>query len=93
MDEPGAISLHLNGAGADSPPRPAPVALTGHAPASTLPPYSRVLLDVLDGSGALSVRGDEAEEAWRIVTPVLQAWSDGLVPMLEYPAGSAGPAS
>jgi len=26
-----------------------------------------------------------------VVTPVLQAWADGLVPLEEYPAGSTGP--
>jgi glucose-6-phosphate 1-dehydrogenase len=57
-----------------------------------LPAYGRLLLDVLNGNAALSIRGDEAEEAWRVVAPVLSAWSKDLVPMLEYPAGSEGPA-
>ena len=35
--------------------------------------------------------GDEAEEAWRIVMPVLQAWGEGRVRLEEYPAGSTGP--
>ncbi|MGW1676230.1 hypothetical protein [Saccharopolyspora sp. NPDC002376] len=35
--------------------------------------------------------GDEAEEAWRVVTSVLSAWSRDLVPLQEYPAGSEGP--
>jgi glucose-6-phosphate 1-dehydrogenase len=38
------------------------------------------------------VSGEEAEQAWRIVDPVLQAWAQDAVPMLEYPAGAAGPA-
>jgi glucose-6-phosphate 1-dehydrogenase len=46
---------------------------------------------VLNGNAALSIRGDEAEQAWRVVAPVLSAWSKDLVPMLEYPAGSQGP--
>ena len=50
-----------------------------------------MLLDILNGGSALSVRGDEAEEAWRVVTPVLDGWADGAVPLEEYPAGSAGP--
>lgn len=91
LDEFGAITLHLNGAAAGSPPDLAPVALTGQPPPSMLPPYSRVLLDVLKGDSSLSVRGDEAEEAWRIVSPVLRAWDQDPVPMLEYPAGSDGP--
>ncbi|MEU7498030.1 hypothetical protein AB0B52_13240 [Streptomyces griseofuscus] len=52
----------------------------------------RLLLDVLRGDPALSIRGDEAEEAWRVLTPVLTAWERGLVPLEEYPAGSDGPA-
>lgn len=55
------------------------------------PAYARVLLDVLEGRSTLSIRADEAEESWRIVEPVLQAWASGAVPLLEYPAGSAGP--
>jgi glucose-6-phosphate 1-dehydrogenase len=51
-----------------------------------------VLLDVLAGTSTLSIRGDEAEESWRVVTPVLHGWADGLVPLEEYPAGSTGPA-
>jgi len=47
---------------------------------------------VLDGNAALSIRGDEAEAAWRVLTPVLEAWSTGQVPLQEYPAGSDGPA-
>jgi glucose-6-phosphate 1-dehydrogenase len=42
-------------------------------------------------SGTLSVRGDEAEEAWRVVEPVLAAWHEHRVPLEEYPAGSDGP--
>ena len=49
------------------------------------------LTDLLSGSSRLSVSGEEAEQAWRIVDPVLQAWAEGAVPLLEYPAGSAGP--
>ncbi|MFE0258198.1 glucose-6-phosphate dehydrogenase [Streptomyces sp. NPDC059010] len=56
-----------------------------------LPAYGRLLLDVLTGDPALSIRSDEAEEAWRVVEPVLSAWEKDLVPLAEYPAGSAGP--
>ena len=53
--------------------------------------YGRLLLDVLRGDLTLSIRDDEAEEAWRIVEPILEAWREGQVSLLEYPAGSAGP--
>jgi glucose-6-phosphate 1-dehydrogenase len=54
-------------------------------------PYGRLLLDLLRGDLTLSIRDDEAEESWRIVEPVLEAWGQRQVPLLEYPAGSAGP--
>jgi glucose-6-phosphate 1-dehydrogenase len=53
--------------------------------------YGHLLLDILDGDPTLSIRADEAEESWRIVEPILQTWKEGRVPLLEYPAGSAGP--
>ena len=89
--EDDAIKLQLNRAVAGPPYQLTPFVLTGNPPRSALPPYSLVLLEVLAGDSALSVRGDEAEEAWRIVTPVLQAWAENRVPMLEYEAGSTGP--
>ena len=46
---------------------------------------------MLAGDPTLSVRGDTAEECWRIVEPVLAAWAAGEVPLEEYAAGSAGP--
>jgi glucose-6-phosphate 1-dehydrogenase len=56
-----------------------------------LPAYARLLLQVLEGDCTLSIRDDEAEESWRVITPILDAWSRGRVPLLEYPAGSDGP--
>jgi glucose-6-phosphate 1-dehydrogenase len=55
-------------------------------------PYGEVLKGILTDDPTLSVRGDIAEESWRIVEPVLAAWRDGRVPLEEYPAGSDGPA-
>ncbi|NKX49939.1 glucose-6-phosphate dehydrogenase [Arthrobacter deserti] len=54
-------------------------------------PYGEVLEGVLTGGPLLSVRGDIAEDCWRIVEPVLQAWAENKVPLEEYPAGSYGP--
>ncbi|MHC5559061.1 glucose-6-phosphate dehydrogenase [Kocuria sp. U4B] len=53
--------------------------------------YGSVLRGVLEGDPTFSVRGDAAEQGWRIVEEVLAAFEDGSVPLLEYPAGSAGP--
>lgn len=56
-----------------------------------LPAYARLLLAILEGDVTLSIRGDEAEESWRIVEPILEVWASGRGPLLEYPAGSDGP--
>lgn len=58
---------------------------------SAIRPYGEILDHILHGDPLLSVRGDIAEECWRIVTPVLDAWRDNRVPMDEYRAGSTGP--
>ena len=54
--------------------------------------YENLFLDLLEGNTTLFVRADEAEEAWRVCEPILTAWQNGTVPLLEYPAGSSGPA-
>ncbi len=53
--------------------------------------YGEVLSGILDAEPLLSVRGDAAEECWRIVAPVLEAWRNAIVPLEEYAAGSEGP--
>ena len=57
----------------------------------SIPAYGRLLLDVIEGDPVLSIRDDEAEEAWRILEPVLAAWERDLVPLEDYRAGSTGP--
>ena len=46
---------------------------------------------ILAGDPLLTVRGDVAEECWRILEPVVEAWQNGSVEMHEYRAGSTGP--
>ncbi|WP_420175908.1 glucose-6-phosphate dehydrogenase [Luteococcus sp. OSA5] len=58
---------------------------------SAVRPYGEILEGILDGDPLLSVRGDIAEECWRIVSPVVEAWTEDRVPMDEYRAGSSGP--
>jgi len=53
--------------------------------------YGEVLAGLLDGDPTLSVRGDVAEECWRILAPVIKAWHAGTVPLDGYAAGSTGP--
>jgi glucose-6-phosphate 1-dehydrogenase len=91
LDGPYDFTLSLTGRTTGPPSHLAPLTLDAELPAPELPAYSRVLMDVLNGDSTLSIRGDEAEEAWRILTPVMQAWAKGRVPLQEYPAGSAGP--
>jgi glucose-6-phosphate 1-dehydrogenase len=56
--------------------------------------YQRLLLDAIRGDSTLFARTDEVEEAWSLVTPLLQNWSDGSAgPPEGYAAGSWGPAA
>ena len=88
--EPESLVVEMYGVG----PRAhtlAPLTLTAELEPAELPAYGRLLLDVLNRDPALSIRGDEAEESWRVVTPVLDAWAKDFVPLQEYAAGSDGP--
>jgi glucose-6-phosphate 1-dehydrogenase len=60
---------------------------------SELSAYGEVLAELCEGDPTLSVRGDVAEQCWRIVTPVLAAWRRDAVRLDTYPAGSRGPTS
>jgi len=53
--------------------------------------YAHLIQEMLKGDPMLFITGDEAEEAWRIVDPVMNAWSAGHVPLQEYPAGGVPP--
>jgi glucose-6-phosphate 1-dehydrogenase len=85
--EPEDLTLELTAPGPQAAFSLVPVALRApHEPAE-LPAYGRLLLDVLSGATALSIRADEAEQSWQVVTPVLEAWAKNAVPLEEYPAG------
>ena len=49
--------------------------------------YERLLGDALEGDPSLFARSDAIEEAWRIVTPVLE----GPPPVIPYESGTWGP--
>ncbi|MDQ3509856.1 MAG: glucose-6-phosphate dehydrogenase [Actinomycetota bacterium] len=52
--------------------------------------YGRLLLDLMLGDPTLFIRADEAEGSWRILEPVMKAWSkEESVPF--YAAGAWGP--
>ena len=54
--------------------------------------YERLILDAMRGDATLFTRHDEVEAQWRIIDPILESWGKGEPPLVEYPAGSAGPA-
>jgi glucose-6-phosphate 1-dehydrogenase len=84
-----ALTVNINGPG--DPFEIEALDLDAELASQDLPPYGRLLLAILEGRPTFSVRADEAEEAWRIVDPILVGWTHGLVPLLEYPAGSDAP--
>jgi glucose-6-phosphate 1-dehydrogenase len=53
--------------------------------------YGNLILQMLRNDPMLFIRGDEAEESWRVIDPVMTAWAAGAVPMQEYAAGQAPP--
>jgi len=53
--------------------------------------YERLILDALIGDPTLFIRSDEAESAWRVCDPILEAWHEGAGPLATYAAGSWGP--
>lgn len=54
--------------------------------------YERLLLDCMRGSATLFARRDQVEEAWKFVTPILEALESGKAgPVASYAKGSSGP--
>ena len=53
--------------------------------------YERLLLDVMLGDPSLFTRTDEVDNAWQFIDPILDAWSRGVAPPAQYPAGTWGP--
>jgi len=50
--------------------------------------YQRLLLDCMIGDQTLFTRQDDVEVAWRLLTPVLEAWQNDTAAPYEYAAGS-----
>jgi glucose-6-phosphate 1-dehydrogenase len=88
---PDRLALDVNVNGAGDPFDLEELELDADLSQDELPAYSRLLLDAIEGDPTLSIRDDEAEESWRIVEPILQAWQAGSSPLREYRAGSDGP--
>jgi glucose-6-phosphate 1-dehydrogenase len=85
------LSTNLNG--------PGRAAETRSLETQSTPPqfsaYANLIIEMLQRDPMLFIRGDEAEESWRIIDPVMQAWAADQVPLQEYTAGHLppGPAS
>jgi len=90
---PATMSLDLVTNGRDDPFNLEWDVLDAEFGPSELSAYGEVIAELLDGDPTLSVRGDIAEECWRIVAPVLAAWRRDAVPLDTYAAGSRGPSS
>jgi glucose-6-phosphate 1-dehydrogenase len=85
-----ALALNINGPG--DPFDLETIELDTDLAPQEISAYGRLLLDLLGGDLTLSIRDDEAEESWRIVEPIQEAWRRNEVPLLDYAAGSDGPA-
>jgi glucose-6-phosphate 1-dehydrogenase len=53
--------------------------------------YERLIHDAMVGDATLFIRSDEVQQAWRIVAPYLEAWSEPGGALQLYPAGTWGP--
>ena len=54
--------------------------------------YETLLLDAMRGDATLFMRADQVEEAWDVITPVLEVWeSRSSLDFPNYPAGMWGP--
>jgi len=89
---PDGIALEVNLNGAGDPFDLEREVLRATSPEQDLPAYGLLLREMLAGDPTLSISDVEAEQGWRIVQPVLDAWAADDVPMADYPAGSDGPA-
>lgn len=54
--------------------------------------YERVLVDAVRGDHTLFATSGEVIESWRVVQPVIDAWSRNNDGLITYPSGSDGPA-
>lgn len=88
---PDLMSLELNLNASDDPFELERATLSADLGEGALKAYAEVLSGILDGDPMLAVRGDAAEQCWRIVAPILDAWQRDEVPLEEYVAGSTGP--
>lgn len=51
--------------------------------------YEQVLVDAIESRKSLFTSGDEILESWRVLQPLLNAWSMESAPLPQYPKGTA----
>lgn len=83
------LTINVNGPG--NPLEAESVELNTELAPEPMSAYASLILDVLRGESRFFIRNDEAEEAWRVVDPIVTGWEDDLVPLQSYQAGSSGP--
>jgi glucose-6-phosphate 1-dehydrogenase len=83
------LTINVNGPG--NPLEAESVELNTELAPEPMSAYASLILDVLKGESIFFIRNDEAEEAWRVVDPIVTGWEDDLVPLQSYQAGSSGP--
>lgn len=93
MLAPDAMSLELNINGPGEPHTIDRTILTAEFGPGELLAYGEVIEGILNGDPSLSVSAGTAVDCWRIVAPVLSAWSKNDVPLQTYAAGTLGPRS
>lgn len=54
--------------------------------------YERLICDCMAGDSTLFARIDEVETSWKLLTPVLQHWTENVPDFPNYAAGTWGPA-
>jgi glucose-6-phosphate 1-dehydrogenase len=88
---PDRVILNVNVGGSADLFEPEHIELSTVLTPQSLSAYGYLLLDAIEGDPSFFVHAEEAEESWRIVEPIIEAWERDEVPLLEYPAGSYGP--
>ena len=53
--------------------------------------YERLIMDAMRGDATLFTRDDEVEAQWRIIDPILEAWSKDRGEVAQYESGTQGP--
>ncbi|MBC3785282.1 glucose-6-phosphate dehydrogenase [Spirosoma utsteinense] len=53
--------------------------------------YETLLLDVMTGDATLFMRADQVEAAWKVVTPIIEAWGSQAPDFPNYAPNSWGP--